>query len=245
MIGNIFISSALVVVVIFSTGALFKSLSDIKEAKEIQEHYEIVKDIKTLLAKQYNKNIEEITRDDIIANLPQGGNWEKVLLLDRQKDSKLSNTNKSFINEKANIEISEDEKLKLLALKAKLKDIIDVNNLTLEDKKYKINVGANARNIISQDKDFEDSLKRVINYLSTKVLYGTTYDKTEELSKTIELDKFFNFNNINIEEENKSEEQIKKEKEIYIEKKIYEKLQKSENSVEMRLYEKMNVKGKL
>ncbi len=52
MIGNIFISSALVVVVIFSTGALFKSLSDIKEAKEIQEHYEIVKDIKTLLAKQ-------------------------------------------------------------------------------------------------------------------------------------------------------------------------------------------------
>ena len=57
MIGNIFISSALVVVVIFSTGALFKSLSDIKEAKEIQEHYEIVKDIKTLLAKQYNINI--------------------------------------------------------------------------------------------------------------------------------------------------------------------------------------------
>ena len=128
MIGNIFISSALVVVVIFSTGALFKSLSDIKEAKEIQEHYEIVKDIKTLLAKQYNINIEDITRDDIIAYLPQGENWEKVLLLDRRKDSKLG-SDKDFINEKANITISKDEKLKLLALKAKLKDIQNTNEL--------------------------------------------------------------------------------------------------------------------
>ena len=137
MIGNIFISSALVVVVIFSTGALFKSLSDIKEAKEIQEHYEIVKDIKTLLAKQYNINIEDITRDDIIAYLPQGENWEKVLLLDRNKSSKLSNQDKEFINKDANIEISEDEKLKLLALRAKLKDTININDSNLENKKYK------------------------------------------------------------------------------------------------------------
>ena len=131
MIGNIFISSALVVVVIFSTGALFKSLSDIKEAKEIQEHYEIVKDIKTLLAKQYNINIEDVTRDDIIAYLPKGGNWEKVLLLDRQKNSNLSN--KEFIDKNANITISIDEKIKLLALKAKLKDIQNTNELAEKD----------------------------------------------------------------------------------------------------------------
>ena len=47
MIGNIWISSSLVVVAMFSTGALLKSLSDIKEAKQIQEHYEIVSEIKT------------------------------------------------------------------------------------------------------------------------------------------------------------------------------------------------------
>ena len=165
MIGNIFISSALVVVVIFSTGALFKSLSDIKEAKEIQEHYEIVKDIKTLLAKQYNINIEDITRDDIIANLPQGENWEKVFLLDRKESSKLSNKDKELINKDANIEISKDEKLKLLALRAKLKDII---LLTKEDadEKYKITVGIDAQNIVIKDKDFNYRLNRAINYLA-------------------------------------------------------------------------------
>ena len=237
MIGNIFISSALVVVVIFSTGALFKSLSDIKEVKEIQEHYEIVKDIKTLLAKQYNKNIEEITRDDIIANLPQGGNWEKVLLLDRNKSSKLSNQDKEFINKDANIEISEDEKLKLLALRAKLKDTININDSNLENKKYKITIGTNAQNIISQDKDFEDRLNKAINYLASEILYSNKdiTDTLEKVFNDIDPDKnenkegFFNYKNIYLEDTDEK-------KKLYIKEKLKQRLEQNQNSIETRLY---------
>ncbi len=237
MIGNIFISSALVVVVIFSTGALFKSLSDIKEVKEIQEHYEIVKDIKTLLAKQYNKNIEEITRDDIIANLPQGENWEKVLLLDRNKSSKLSNQDKEFINKDANIEISEDEKLKLLALRAKLKDTININDSNLENKKYKITIGTNAQNIISQDKDFEDRLNKAINYLASEILYSNKdiTDTLEKVFNDINPDKnenkegFFNYKNIYLEDTDEK-------KKLYIKEKLKQRLEQNQNSIETRLY---------
>ena len=237
MIRNIFISSAHVVVVIFSTGALFKSLSDIKEVKEIQEHYEIVKDIKTLLAKQYNKNIEEITRDDIIANLPQGGNWEKVLLLDRNKSSKLSNQDKEFINKDANIEISEDEKLKLLALRAKLKDTININDSNLENKKYKITIGTNAQNIISQDKDFEDRLNKAINYLASEILYSNKdiTDTLEKIFNDIDPDKnenkegFFNYKNIYLEDTDEK-------KKLYIKEKLKQRLEQNQNSIETRLY---------
>ena len=232
MIGNIFISSALVVVVIFSTGALFKSLSDIKEVKEIQEHYEIVKDIKTLLAKQYNINIEDITRDDIIANLPQGENWEKVFLLDRKESSKLSNKDKELINQDANIEISKDEKLKLLALRAKLKDII---LLTKEDadEKYKITVGIDAQNIVIKDKDFNYRLNRAINYLANEILYSE-----KEVKATLEItlvDKnFFDYEKIYLEANSTTQE-----KKDYIKQKIKNRLEKHENSTETRLFNGM------
>ena len=104
MIGNIWLSSALIITAIFSSSALYKSYSDMQEAKQIQENYEIISDIKTLIAKQYNKNPEEITRDEIIAHLPRGGNWEKVLLLDRNKESNLPN--KELVNEEGKLEIS-------------------------------------------------------------------------------------------------------------------------------------------
>ena len=235
MIGNIFISSALVVVVIFSTSALFKSLSDIKEAKEIQEHYEIVKDIKTLLAKQYNINIEDITRDDIIGYLPQGENWEKVFLLDRKKNSNLSN--KEFIDKNANIEISEDEKLKLLALRAKLKDTININDSNLENKKYKITIGTNAQNIISQDKDFEDRLNKAINYLASEILYSNKdiTDTLEKVFNDIDPDKnenkegFFNYKNIYLEDTDEK-------KKLYIKEKLKQRLEQNQNSIETRLY---------
>ena len=187
MIGNIFISSALVVVVIFSTGALFISLSDIKEAKEIQEHYEIVKDIKTLLAKQYNINIEDITRDDIIAYLPKGGNWEKVLLLDRQKNSNLSN--KEFIDKNANITISKDEKIKLLALKAKLKDIQNTNELTEKDNKIEVIIGKEAQNIYSKQQKLDDSIKIAINFLFQEIVHKSG-DITTKLNEAL-TDKVF------------------------------------------------------
>ena len=125
MFGNIWLSSALIVTAIFSASAMYKSYSDVQEAKQIQENYEIISEIKTLLSKQYNKNPQDITRDEIIVHLPKGENWEKVLLLDRNKSSNL--TNKELVYISGNGELSQDEKLKLLALKAKLKNIIDVS----------------------------------------------------------------------------------------------------------------------
>ena len=69
MLGNIWLSSALIVTAIFSASAMYKSYSDLQETRQIQENYEIISNIKTLLAKQYNKNPEDVTRDEIIAHL--------------------------------------------------------------------------------------------------------------------------------------------------------------------------------
>ena len=237
MIGNIFISSALVVVVIFSTGALFKSLSDIKEAKEIQEHYEIVKDIKTLLAKQYNINIEDITRDDIIAYLPQGENWEKVLLLDRRKDSKLG-SGKDFINEKANITISKDEKLKLLALKAKLKDIQNTNELTEKDNKIEVIIGKEAQNIYSKQQKLDDSIKIAINFLFQEIVHKSG-DITTKLNEALTDKVFFDYSKIEYDFETTDTTELAAKRKVYLKQKIKEELLKNNNTINSSLYEKL------
>ena len=237
MIGNIFISSALVVVVIFSTGALFKSLSDIKEAKEIQEHYEIVKDIKTLLAKQYNINIEDITRDDIIAYLPKGGNWEKVLLLDRRKDSKLG-SDKDFINEKANITIIKDEKLKLLALKAKLKDIQNTNELTEKDNKIEVIIGKEAQNIYSKQQKLDDSIKIAINFLFQEIVHKSG-DITTKLNEALTDKVFFDYSLIEYDFETTDTTELAAKRKVYLKQKIKDELLKNNNTINSSLYEKL------
>ena len=237
MIGNIFISSALVVVVIFSTGALFKSLSDIKEAKEIQEHYEIVKDIKTLLAKQYNINIEDITRDDIIAYLPKGGNWEKVLLLDRRKDSKLG-SDKDFINEKANITIIKDEKLKLLALKAKLKDIQNTNELTEKDNKIEVIIGKEAQNIYSKQQKLDDSIKIAINFLFQEIVHKSG-DITTKLNEALTDKAFFDYSKIEYDFETTDAIELAAKRKVYLKQKIKDELLKNNNTINSSLYEKL------
>ena len=237
MIGNIFISSALVVVVIFSTGALFKSLSDIKEAKEIQEHYEIVKDIKTLLAKQYNINIEDVTRDDIIAYLPKGGNWEKVLLLDRRKDSKLG-SDKDFINEKANITIIKDEKLKLLALKAKLKDIQNTNELTEKDNKIEVIIGKEGQNIYSKQQKLDDSIKIAINFLFQEIVYKSG-DLKIKLDEALEDKVFFDYSQIEYDFETTDTTELAAKRKVYLKQKIKDELLKNNNTINSSLYEKL------
>ncbi len=156
MFGNIWLSSALVVTAIFSASALYNSYSDIQEAKQIQEHYEIISEIKTLLAKQYNKNPQDITRDEIIAHLPKGENWEKVLLLDRNKDSNW--TNKKLLKEDGQIEIIADEKLKVSALKA----VSNNNSMTLTNNKYTFTVGENNKNEIIKDIQIQNAIKKAI-----------------------------------------------------------------------------------
>ena len=46
MLGNIWLSSALIVTAIYSASSVYQSYSDTQEAKEIQENYQIVSDIK-------------------------------------------------------------------------------------------------------------------------------------------------------------------------------------------------------
>ncbi|MGE0050451.1 MAG: hypothetical protein AB7S49_02895 [Arcobacter sp.] len=230
MLGNIWLSSALIVTAIFSASAMYKSYSDIQEAKQIQEHYEIISEIKTLIAKQYNKNPLDITRDEIIANLPKGENWEKVLLLDRDKSSNLSN--KELVNSDGKIEISEDEKLKLLALKAKLKDIIDVNSINATNNKYTFEVGQQNKNSVIKDIDIEDSITNAIDALAKDILYSTTANKenvvNDIVNKFIPNEKlYFLENSTEVEKKN------------YFKSKIKDRLYKNENSQETRLYKEL------
>ena len=240
MLGNIWISSALVVVTIFSTGALWKSLSDIKETKQLQEHYEIISEIKTLLAKQYNKNPEDITRDEIIVHLPNGQNWEKVLLLDRDKSSAISN--KSLINKDGYIEISEDEELKLLALKAKLKYLTDVNSITPENGKYIFEIGKSEKNAVVQDLEIQKSVDKAIHALSQDILYTSTSSKSFVLNSVLEnftpYEKF-HFTFLKENETSISEDVLKERQQAYFKQKIKEKLYKNESSIETRLYKEL------
>jgi hypothetical protein len=240
MLGNIWLSSALIVTAIFLTSSLYKSYSDIQEAKQIQENYEIVSEIKTLIAKQYNKNPQEITRDEIIAHLPKGGNWEKVLLLDRNKSSNLSN--KELVNEEGNFVINENEKLKLLALKSKLKDIIVVDSISVNDNKYTFEVGILEKNVINKDIDIEDNLIRAIHSLSKEILYTTNPNKTTVLNNILQeftpYDKLY-FDFLNDGETSIDIDTLKERKRQYFKLKIKEKLYLNSSSVETRLYKEL------
>lgn len=240
MLGNIWLSSALTVTAIFSAGAIYKSYSDIQEAKQIQEHYEIISDIKTLIAKQYNKDPNEITRDEIIAHLPKGENWEKVLLLNRDKSSNLSN--KELVNQSGDFEINEDEKLKLLALKAKLKDTIDVSNITATNNKYTFEVGQQNKNSVIRDIDIEESITKSIQILSEEILYKSGADKQTVLDTVIDeftpYDKFY-FDFLKTGETSISETVLKSRQKVYFKSKIKERLYKNENALESRLYREL------
>lgn len=239
MLGNIWLSSALIVTAIFSTGAMYKSYSDIQEAKQIQENYEIISEIKTLLAIQYNKNPQEIKRDEIIAHLPSGGNWEKVLLLDRNKDSTL--TNKELLVENGEMHISQDEKLKLLALKAKLKNIVDVNSLTLENGKYTFKVGENNKNVVSKDIDIENSVNRAIHFLGVELLYSATpLTVSQAMSALMDDDnKFIPYDDMYQDFGTTDEDELKTKKQDYFKSRIKEKLYLNETAIETKLYEKL------
>ena len=243
MIGNIWLSSALIITAIFSSSALYKSYSDMQEAKQIQENYEIISDIKTLIAKQYNKNPEDITRDEIIAHLPRGGNWEKVLLLDRNESSTLSN--KELVNEAGNFEISEDQKLKLLALKSKLKNIMDVSTITADSstKKYTFEVGDLEKNRILLDSDLEKSITKAIFFLTEDILYATgSVDIDTVLKKSIE--DFTPYDSLYQDfkttgETSISDAELKTRKQAFFKSKIKEKLILNETAMETRLYLKL------
>lgn len=236
MFGNIWLSSALIVTAIFSTSAMYKSFSDIQEAKQIQEHYEIVSEIKTLLSRQYNKDSQDITRDEIIAHLPKGTNWEKVLLLDRNKDSTLSN--KGLANNNGNFVISGDDKLKLLALKAKLKNITNVNLITPINNEYTFEVGKLQKNVILKDNNIEDSINKAIHFLAEEILYSSANVDT---SLNSILEDFTPYSKLyqdfkNTGELTLTDAELKSRQQNYFKSKIIEKLFLNETAIESRLY---------
>ena len=245
MFGNIWLSSALIVTAIFSASAMYKSYSDVQEAKQIQENYEILSEIKTLIAKQYNKDPQDIKIDELRAFLPKGENWEKVLLLDRNKNSTL--TNKGAVNSDGKIEISPDEKLKLLALRAKLKNIIDVSAITVDatTKKYTFEIGQNNKNEIVYDKDIEDSINRAIHFLEIEILYSNkTVSETmtkllDDNNNFIPYDKMYqDFRTPSQISSNTvlSDGTLKDLKQAYFKSKIKDKLYLNETAMETKLY---------
>jgi hypothetical protein len=243
MIGNIWLSSALIVTAIFSASALYKSYSDIQEAKQIQEHYEIISDIKTIIAKQYNKNPDEITRDEIIAHLPSGENWEKVLLLDRNESSTLAAD--SLVNEDGDIEISEEDNLKLLVLKAKLKNITDISTLEPTDGKYTFEVGKTEKNSVLNDSELEKSIDRAIHFLGVEILYSSSTVSNTMTALLEDNNNFVPYDSMYQDFRTTSEiaagsslsvEEIKTRKKDFFKSKIKEKLYLNETAIETRLY---------
>lgn len=241
MLGNIWLSSALIVTAIYSASSAYKSYSDAQEAKEIQENYEIISDIKTLLAKQYNKNPDEVTRDEIMIHLPVGGNWEKVLLLDRSDSSTIDNN--ALVDEDGNFVLNESEQLKLFALRAKLNNLSDSTTEELNEttKDYTFKVGKKDKNIVNKNESIEESVRKAIEYLSTAILYTTltTNQIQSELETAIDRytphsDIYQNMKETSTEVLTDAELIIRKEE--YFKKRIKEELILNKNAMETKLY---------
>ena len=67
-----------------------------------------------------------------------------------------------------------DEKLKLLALKAKLKNITDVSSIATDTttKKYTFETGITEKNVVLNDLEIEKSIDRAIHFLGVEILYS-------------------------------------------------------------------------
>lgn len=242
MLGNIWLSSALIVTAIYSASSIYNSYSDTQEAKQIQENYKIISDIKTLLAEQYNKNPDEITRDEIMMHLPVGGNWEKVLLLDRNSSSTLDND--ALVDEDGNFVLNESEQLKLFALRAKLNNLSDssTEELNTTTKDYTFVVGKKEKNIINKNESIEKSVEKAIEYLIESSLYKTSPSDGLQSRLTTALDTYTPHSDIYQDMKKDSDiadltdaQVIERQKE-YFQKRIVEQLILNENPMETKLY---------
>ena len=242
MLGNIWLSSALIVTTIFSASSLYKSYSDTQEAKQIQENYQIISDIKTLLAQQYNKNPDEVTRDEIMMHLPVGGNWEKVLLLDRNTSSSIDNN--ALVDEDGNFVLNESEQLKLFALRAKLSNLSDssTEELNTTTKDYTFQIGKKEKNIVNKNESIETSVNKAIEYLNTSILYSALTSSEIETKLNTAIDTYTPHSDIyqNMKKDSDisdltAAELIERQKE-YFKKRVEEELVLNKNPMETKLY---------
>jgi len=161
MLANIFLTSALVVVAAIVSVSGYNYYLSILEAKQIQQTYDTVAEIKKILAKQYNKNPDEITRDELIAVLPKGKNWEKLFLSNPIDGQNMKND--SIIDENVNFVISQEDKLKLLAIKSKLKNMNDLSNSTVDESNntIKFSVSSEEKNRLDSEKLVQKEIKKL------------------------------------------------------------------------------------
>ena len=137
-----------------------------------------------------------------------------------------------MINQQGNIIISEDEKLKLLALKAKLKDIVNLNNNTPTNGIYTFKIEKEEKNIYSKEEKLNKDIERAINFLYQEIIIN---DSSILLNNILENKVFFDYDNINNNLELKSDD----EKKTYLKKRIFSELLKDNNSLKTNLYEKL------
>lgn len=144
----------------------YNSYLQIKEARQIKENYELISSIKSLIAKQYNKEANDVTKDEIIAFLPKDSSWEKVLKISREQNAQ------NFIDENGDLLLSEDEKIKLLALKSKLKAIVDTSTLQKQDGVYKIDLVINQKSFQNDEEILNKHINKAKKYLVDEILYN-------------------------------------------------------------------------
>ena len=241
MLGNIWLSSALIIVAIYSASSVYKSYTDTQEAKQIQENYKIISDIKTLLANQYNKNPDEVTRDEIMMHLPSGGNWEKVLLLNRNRDSNLEDD--ALVDVDGNFVLNESEQLKLFALRAKLKNLsyTSTEEIDVKTKDHTFQVGMSEKNIIKKNESIDKSVEKAIEHLSVDILYGGSIETPavileETLTNYTPYSDVYQDMKKDSDTSDLTDEEVIERQKDYFKEKIEEKLILNENAMETKLY---------
>lgn len=241
MLGNIWLSSAIAVVAIFSASVAYKSYSDLQDVKHMQESYEIIRDIKTLLAYKYSIDPQNISRDEIIALLPQNGNWEWLLLLDRTSSADLQND--ALLQEDGTLQISEEDKLKLFALRAKLKESGNDNSVSeveISGKKNLIlDVGIEEKNLSYKDEAIQKALQKVIHasLYSIETITKTDYDTLVE--DNIPYNLMYQDFSKDGETLPLDDDILKQRKEEYFKQRILEVLLKSQSPRDVKLYNKL------
>jgi hypothetical protein len=242
MLGNIWLSSALIVIAIFSTSSIYTSYSNTQEAKQIQENYQIVSNIITLLSEQYNKSPDEVTRDEIMMHLPVGGNWEKVLLLDRNNSSNISNN--ALVNKDGNFVLRESEILKLFALRARLRkeSISFVEEVDEETRNITFLVNKEEKLVNKKNAAILKNVNKAIEYLNRSILFTVLSSDEIALVLNTAIDKYTPYSDIyqNMKKNSDllplTDIEIKQRKEAYFRKKIKEKLILNKNPMETKLY---------
>lgn len=261
MVNNVIVLSSLVVVSILFLGALNKSYDDIEKAKQVQESYDLLSQVKALIAKRYNKSEEDITRDDILSLLPDNTSFDKMLLQrrmyqDQDKKVTLDEKEKILLNKDAKVQISEKDKIALLALKVKLKSLIKkdkVEGTTASDNAFAYTILYEDE--AQRDKNLKKAIDNTIDYLFVKYQEnptsgsGTSSQTLDNNKFKEEAKKFTPYNSITQKQitdnsngntlSTTDESQIKTKKEEFFQKLIIKEAKNSKDITRKKLYDKL------